>query len=147
MKIAVGTYVICLLRNSIVAEGTVEEWSDDQCVLKSADKKNLIILPDPRQDIIMIKVILDESKPIAKPPAPVTKTQIANTIMSIRDQFNHISHYPPSDLRNQKLAQLKILLIEEEKKEIAEKLRNHHIGQVKETSYGTPGFLPQQKSK
>jgi hypothetical protein len=127
-----GNHVKCLMRNNLVLEGIVDVWSDDQSILRSLDSTSVSIIQHSAQDIVVIKIILKEPVQIKK-----------ELEVKFEDEFNK-----PSDdnLRVKNMVELKTMLNEQEKKIVAEKLKNHHIGEVKKISYGQPGFFSKPRT-
>lgn len=134
----IGQHITCLLRNNILIEGIVTEWNSDGIQLKSIDEKSMIVVPQ-LSDIIMIKIFLEE--------IPQNKEKIINQT-ELEEQFDE-SYNQPSDnpLRTKSLAELKILMIEQEKQTLVNKLKNHHIGETRKVKYGFPGFFSKPSSK
>lgn len=128
-----GQHIKCILRNNLVVEGIVEFWSDDKSILRSLDGANISIIQHSAQDIVVIKIILKES------------SQIKN---ELETKFDEVYQQPSEDtLRLKNMAELKILMIEQEKKIIAEKIKDHHIGEVKKVNYGQPKFFKKPGSE
>jgi hypothetical protein len=131
MNIEMGQHIKCILKNSTVVEGTVKEWSAKNCVLLSLDKKSLLIIPHPDEDIMLIKVMLGEIQ--NNFPAPIiTKPQ---------EVFEQVAKELHSDLKMKHLAELRLLEKEQDKKIIEEKLKEHSINEVKAVKYGYPGLF------
>lgn len=127
-----GNHIKCLMRNNLVLEGIVELWSNDQSILRSLDGTSVSIVQHPAQDIVVIKIILKEP------------TQIKKELeVKFEEEFNKPSD---DDLRVKNMVELKTMLNEQEKKIVAEKLKSHHIGEVKRTSYGQPGFFSKSRT-
>jgi len=130
-----GQHVKCLLRSNTLAEGTVEEWDNNIVKLLSLDEKSLLIIHHPQDDIILTKVILCD--------APLdTKDKIVEVQPELEEQFQEVYEQPSGDdLRTKRMVELKSLLAAQEKKIIAEQLKDHKIAEVKEVKYGYPGFF------
>lgn len=128
-----GNHIKCLMRNNSVLEGIVELWSNEQSILRSLDNLSLSIIQNPAQDIVVIKIVLK------------TPIQMKNDLeLKFDEEYNKTSN---DDLRLKNLVDLKNLLNTQEKKIVAEKLKDHHIGEVKKINYGQPGFLPKPSAK
>ena len=130
----IGQHVKCILRAGVVAEGIVEEWGTT-AQLRSLDGENILIITHPTDDIVLIKITV--------------KSPIKNKISSnLENEFKEIHDQPSNnDLRLKQMVELKALLLEQEKKIITDKLKDHSIGEVKKAKYEYPGFLAQQGSK
>jgi hypothetical protein len=122
-----GQHIRCLLRNNLIIDGIVESWSDAKSVLRSLDDASVSIIQHSAQDIVVIKIILREPEKVKGDLSAQFTEQLAK----------------PSDdeFRLKNMAELKTLLNEQEKKIIAEKLKDHHVGDVKKVAYGQPGFF------
>ena len=120
-----GQHIRCMFHNSFVVEGVVDEWSDSGAILISLTDESRLIIPNPSRDIMFIKAVL----PQQKVPAP----QLDQDIEEVRKE-------PLSDLKNKKLAELKILKSKVDKELIVSKLKSHSINQPRMVQYGTPGF-------
>jgi hypothetical protein len=131
----IGQHVKCVLRTGAIAEGIVNEWGNS-VELKSLDGESILILPHANDDIMLIKIILkkDIIKEIPK---------LNNLEEEMVDAYNQ----PSNDLRIKKIAELKILMAEQEKKIIADKLKSHSIDSIKKVEYGTPKFFKVNGSK
>jgi len=129
-----GQHIRCLLRNNLIIDGIVESWSDAKSVLRSLDDTSVYIIQHSAQDIVVIKIILKE---------PI---KIKNDLST---QFEEELTKPSNDeLRLKNMAELKTLLNEQEKKIIAEKLKDHHVnGDVKKVTYEQPGFFPKPRAQ
>jgi hypothetical protein len=148
----VGQHVKCLLRTGVLAEGIVEDWGERTVQLRSLDEENILIITHPNDDIMLIKVVLNTHQSAAEkvaekirragPERPVPESA------DLKQKFQEVYDSPSDDdLRLKELADLKIMLIEQEKKIIADKLKSHHIGPVNKAKYGYPGFLTKPSTK
>jgi hypothetical protein len=130
-----GQHVKCLLRGNTLAEGTIEEWRDNVVKLLSLDEKSLLIIHHPQDDIILTKIILCDVVVDAKDKIVAKQSEL-------EEQFQQVYEQPSGDdLRTKSMVELKSLMAAQEKKIIAEKLKDHKIAEVKEVKYGYPGFL------
>lgn len=121
-----GQHIKCMFHNGFVVEGIVEDWSPEGAVLVSLADESKLIIHNTSRDIMFTKVILQDEK---KVPIP-----------EIDKTFEETLSEPSSDLKNRKLAELRILKSEAEKKLIASRLKDHNIGEVRTVEYGLPGF-------
>ena len=137
------SHVKILLRNNSIVEGIVQEWGAT-IKLQSFDDKSYTIIPHPEDDIILIKVFLgdpsEEKEEIEIAPEEV-KTELEQQFQQVVEQ--------PSDnpTRHKSLAELKVLLANQDRQIIADKLRSHHISDTRKVEYGYPGFLSQPRIK
>lgn len=129
-KLLPNQSVKILFRNGTSVEGIVDVWDEDY-ILRSGDGKSYLIIQSPEQDILAIKVMLNEneiSEPkvlIKEPPPPVE---------------NSASIPTQEELRTKKIAELHMLKIAQEKQEIANKLNSHGISEIKPIIYGYPNL-------
>jgi hypothetical protein len=122
-----GQQVRCVLRNNLIIDGVVESWTDNKSVLRAKDGSSVSVIQHTDQDVVIVKILLKES---------------SQGTHELENQFEKELEKPSDDnLRLKNLADLKCMMIEQEKKIIANKLREHHIGEVKKVTYGQPGFL------
>lgn len=121
-----NTYVKVLFKNGTQIEGFVFYWSDSKSVLKF--DTGMFIIQNTKEDVISIKI--DSTKTIIKEPIKKINIDLENTIESNLDNPNKIN----------KIIDLKKLLAEEEKKEIADKLKDHYacIGTPRKINYELP---------
>jgi len=130
-----GQYIKCLLSNNSLIEGYVESWTSSQVQLKSLDGKSILIINRPDEVISVIKITLDSPKK-------------QENLTDLDKQFKQVYDEPSgSDLRTKKLAELRILQAEQDKKIVAEKLKDHTIREVKKVQYGYPGFITLSRTK
>jgi hypothetical protein len=136
MKLIANQSIKILFRNNTSAEGIVEVWEDGDYILRSLDGKSILIIQDPVQDIMAIKVMLDDSQEIIEMPEDIaTQSTIPPPQPTIE-----IIEASNDDLRHKKLAELRIAAIAHEKMMVAEKLRSHHISTSMPVKYTFPNL-------
>ncbi len=123
-----GDYIKCYLVSSALVEGNVEEYNDNLIKLSSKEDNSFILIFNPKRDIVFVKVC-----------APKV------TYDNLSEQFQEELKVVPKneqelDSKNMKLAQLKIMLNKKEKEILANKLKEHTVGQIKEVKYEQPRF-------
>jgi len=129
-----GQHVQCLLRVGGMVEGIVEIWSDDKTVLRSLDNKSLMIISKTADDIVLVKVMLPERE----------LPEIRSAIQEKLKEVQHPTGEPEIDATN--LKQLRRMVVEQDRKIIADKIKEHHLVDVKskvpkyESKYGYPGI-------
>lgn len=132
-----GQHVKCFLRNGSMIEGFVEEWTQEQAVLKTLDHQSLMIIHSPTQDIMLTKVLLPEEVP--------AKSRVQDIADAIRARAAEEGHAEPDEqsLDAMTKAQLQIELAEQERRVVAEKMKDHYSdSQVpRKKTYGYPGFF------
>ena len=146
-KLLPNQLVKILFRNGTSVEGIVDIWDGDY-VLRSEDGKSVLIIQNPEQDIMLVKVILNEEAPVAeslyedreKRPKPVFSIQKEEN-EDPEDAFSDFSGLDSMSLRAKKLSQLHLAAVEEERKIITARLNNHQITEVKPVNYGYPNIL------
>lgn len=119
-------HVQVLLRVGGTIEGFVEEWSEGESILKSLDGKSIIIIPKTSDDIMLVRVFLPEK----------TLPEIKSAIKEKIEEVLQPSGDPEADEAN--LQQLREMSIQQEKKIIVEKIKEHHSDGVKRVKYGFP---------
>lgn len=143
----IGQHVKCLLTNNTLVEGFVMIWDLHRVIkLKSLDSESILIIHHPDKDIMMTKVILD---PAADEAEPKPKFPLLETENELKDQWTKTYNSPSDELRTKKLAELKILMIEQEKKIVRNKVRSHSSAYVPHSpNYLTPDWskVPVPKS-
>lgn len=129
--IKVGQHVKYFLRNSMVLEGIVEKNTASECVLKSLDGKSLMIVHRPTEDILLTKVMLEESTEVIPvenhPQDQALVVAISNNDSNpVREKLHEVLK-PSGDEELDKLniKQLRDLVVEQEKKIIRDKTREH----------------------
>jgi hypothetical protein len=138
MKPQIGQYVQVMLQYGYVIEGYVENWTDEQSVLRSISNKSLVIIPHTSSDIVAIKIMQE---------TPQLKEENSNT-QELENQIEEVKKLPSQDeTRLLKLAELRKQLAEQDRKIISDKLKDHNISGTQKVQYGQPGFLPKQSVK
>ena len=130
----IGKHVKCFLRNSMVLEGIAEEWTEQRVVLKSLDGKSMMFVHRPTEDIMMTKVMLEESTeviPVENPPRDQALVVALSNNNPVREKLHEVLQ-PTGDEELDKLniKQLRDLVVEQDKKIIRDKTREH---------FGSPG--------
>jgi hypothetical protein len=153
-----GQHVKCILRNGAVAEGIVIEWFASEVQLRSLDHESILIITHPTEDIILIKVItgmpkidlplidevIDTTEVIT---APLAYDALA-TKSDLEDKFEEAKTLPMDDPERIKaLAKLRIMMAEQDKKIISEKVRNHFPSETRKIQYGYPGLIKKPSPK
>jgi hypothetical protein len=123
-----GQHVQCLHRLGGTVEGIVEKWSEEESILRTLDGKHILLIPKTAEDIRLIKISLPEK----------TVPEIKNAIKEKLNEVQQPTGDPEADAFN--LKELRKMVIEQEKKIIADKIKEHHIGDVKKVTYGFPTF-------
>lgn len=146
-----GQYVKCLLVNGTIIEGIVETWnmyaafseSANKMIgvveLKSIDDKSIIIIRHPDENILVVKISLEEVK-VEAPRTQIQKIKDKIIRKSKTEQIFEQKVAEPSNpydaTRNKSLAELKIELAKQEKEIVASKLKDHYLGDVRKVEYG-----------
>lgn len=128
-----GQRVQCLIKGGGTVEGIVESWSDQQSILHSLDGRHLFIIAHTEEDIVLTSIALSEPK-----PEPELKE-------NIRDQLHKVQQsVGDPELEQANVDDLKQMLIRQERKILAEKVKDH-FGDAKTkpyaTKYETPSFF------
>jgi hypothetical protein len=120
-----GQRVKCFMRTTTVLEGIVEEWSDNQVVLKSLNGESLMIVHRPLEDIMITKIVLEkilEENPGKEPIIPVRPSQGKTTMA---EALKQVLESTDEDLNQANLKRLRELVVEQDKKLIAQKRKEH----------------------
>jgi len=128
-----GQHIKCIMRNNLIIDGIVESWSGAQSVLRSIDNTGFSIIQHTDQDIVAIKIIIKDS------------VKIKN---ELEEKFEEVHQLPSSnELRIKNMAELKTMMAEQEKQIISEKIKNHHIKDIKRVIYEQPRFFQKSRTK
>jgi len=138
-----GQHVKVLLRNGTLVEGLVEEWFNNHVQLKSLDGESVLILTRPEEDIMLIKILLDklpEKTALKNPDDYRSSKEDADHFCSSFDNPLVTDYNNPDEVKS--LAELRIELAKQERRIIAEKLREHRpsIKGAGKVEYGYPGL-------
>lgn len=151
-----GDHVKVLFRNGTLIEGTVVEWYGNYALLKSIVDESTMIITNPGEDIMLIKIIPSKNEAITIPlegprsPAEVFRDPPKwatpsgrNTEENLEEKFQQIAESadPYDDVQNQKLADLYAEKAKQEKEIIGKKLRTHYPSQVRRPEYGQFGLF------
>lgn len=117
-------HVQCLLRAGGSIEGFVEEWSEGESILKSLDGKSIIIILKTADDIMLVRVFLPEK----------TLPEIKSALKEKLDEVLQSGE----ETNEADLQQLREMAVQQEKKIIVEKIKEHHSSGVKRVKYGFP---------
>jgi wyosine [tRNA(Phe)-imidazoG37] synthetase (radical SAM superfamily) len=127
MKPKTGQFVKLIFHNGVQMEGVVVSWSTAESVLKAVDGVNFLIVSQTAQDVMAYKIVMDHISP----------KELPKKFDELVSQFREVYEQPSNDdLRTKKLAQLKIAMIDQEKKIVAQSLKNHTPSQIIGGSYG-----------
>ena len=136
-------YVKLIFRNGTVAEGRVEEWSDKISVLVSGNDQCRLLIMNTAEDIMLVKIDM-----MTKTGNDMPTISAQKHLEELNEQFEEEYDKPSTDeLRLKKLADLRKLMIEEEKKVVAAKLNEHTISNTNPVGYGNPFIKSQQSTK
>jgi hypothetical protein len=163
-----GTHVQVMLRTSLLIEGIVISWSDDEYSIRLMDGKKITHFMSPFNDIILIQEILEKSKEeiidaiiedivienvlieeIIEEPIRVTESTfppfispLQEKILEVDKSFKKVVDEPCEDidLKVKKISELKIMQNQLERQEAAEKMNSQVPSQFKVTNYEFPNF-------
>lgn len=136
----INKHVKLLLESGVLLEGIVVRWHKDQVELLSLDDSITLIVTHPDEDIRVIKIIHQELK--KEPYVEICESQQKLEIKQSKldQRFEKVKNQPSDDLRLKTIAELKHELIKQDKKIIAEKLKDHSLGEVKQVKYCLPNL-------
>jgi hypothetical protein len=133
-----GQHVKCILRTGAIAEGIVDEWFNNHVQLKSLDGESILIITHPAEDIMLIKIILEPKNQTEE----IADKIRAKSALEQKFEETRQGHDPNNADDRKTLAQLKIELVEQERKIVSEKLKDHTATQIpKITRYHYPGNM------
>lgn len=133
-----GQQVKCIFRNGVISEGIVESWQTHNVQLRSLDGKSILIITNPAEDIMLIKIVLENPSNLEE--LPDISQAIDQTLENVPSQPT-IAINPYDADYNKSLAELRKERAEVERRIITEKLKEHRpsIGGGK-VKYEQPGF-------
>jgi len=134
-----GQHVKVILRNGAIAEGIVEEWFANTVQLRSLDNESILIISHPAEDIMLIKVMLDKPEEEAEPESGPTIEEVNDFEAQFQEAADSTDPHDVDDIKS--LAQLRIELNKQERRIIAEKLKDHRPGRAYQPST-TPYHYP-----
>jgi hypothetical protein len=108
-----GEIVSITLRNGLIIKGKVLHWSDNKSAIQMAS--SIKILQKTVDDVLFVDIIESEKK---------------------HEQIKSKPIKNDDDIRE--LAELKIELLKLEREELASKLQNHELTEIKPVQYGLP---------
>jgi hypothetical protein len=108
-----GQHVQCLLHGGGMVEGIVESWSETETVLRGLDRHSILIIHQTHETIALTKILF--------PKPEVSKSTIKEQL----ERAQHPTGDPAIDAAN--VQQLRQMVIEQEKKIVADKIKEHHL--------------------
>ena len=139
MKLYPNQLVKILFRNGTGLEGVVEFWEENNYILRSLNGDSILIIQDPIQDIMAVKVTLPsdvEQQPI---PQPIIQNELLK--QPIIEEYVEPEEFNEQDLKIKKLAELYLERAKAERETISNKLKSHQINEVKQIKYDLPSFI------
>jgi len=143
-----GQHVKVILSNGVIAEGIVEEWHPNTVQLRSIDGESILIINKPTEDIMLIKIILEKPKEKAdfeSVPSVEEANEFAAHFQEVADSTD-----PYDNAGVKTLAQLRIELNKQERRIIAEKLKEHRPGIGSKSisrTYNYPGAVSSPEAR
>ncbi len=138
--IGVGSVIKIFFKGGLSAQGTVVEWSDSSLLLKAENCEDLLLINNPKEDLLMIRVFL------AKQEKQEEMQNVPEQTKTNRSEFQ-----PEQNLdiksRTVKLVDLKLKQAEQERKITSQKLKSFEPNPDKLIKYGQPKFVEQHSSK
>jgi sRNA-binding regulator protein Hfq len=130
MEPQVGQFVKLIFRNGTLMEGIIQQWSNLKSVLKSESSDDLLVILNTEQDLLAYKIIVSYLSP----------REVPLRLSQLEQQFEEVYQQPSADeLRLQSLAQLKTAMIQQEKKIVSNRLKQHIPTQtISKVQYGNP---------
>jgi hypothetical protein len=130
MEPQVGQFVKLIFRNGTLMEGIIQQWSKTRSVLKSESSEDILVILQTEQDLLAYKIVASYISP----------KELPHRLNQLEQQFEETRQQPSTDdLRLQSLAQLKVAMIQHEKKMVANQLKHHLPTQtISKVQYGNP---------
>jgi hypothetical protein len=110
-----GQHVKIILRASLTLEGIVEQWNDQQIILKSIDGERLTLVNSPTVDILLTIIML----------SPKSEVKLPEIKQKITDQLQTVLQENDPEINKLNIQQLKRLVREQEMKIITNKRKEH----------------------
>jgi len=141
-------YIKLFLRNGTHVEGYVEQWSDRQAILRSDDGLSYLVVQNVTEDVMLIK-IFNEPESVIDPEYKAPKEPPFYPRRDMTEEFERVRREPAIDehLKAKTLLELRKLQIEQDRKIISERLKDHTPTQIKVTNYELPRFFKKQSAK
>lgn len=146
MKPRKNDIVKFFFKNGLQVEGKLQSWDKNEIIITNDDSRNYLVVTKPKE-IIMYKVVRDVARPLEEPPTR-SSSPFDYIEGEINDQANHSeevkveSTVEQSQLNIKTLAELRKFQNEEERKALANKLKQHHIGEVRKVEYTSHDQIP-----
>lgn len=109
--------------NGLYLKGIVENWTDEKTVLRLDNTKEVIIIQNTRETVLLVKIVGKE------------KAQQKQTIST---EFEELKEQPKTDYSLKRMAELKDEMNRLEKEEILRKARSHEASGTRNIEYGIP---------
>jgi len=152
MKPIKGQKVKILFRNGTIESGIIESWSEKDAVIKANDSNNFLIIQNTSQDVMAIKIILEDSDKI-KIKNEENNIITEKDVRKIDNELDRViyeekisdeekrEYIPDISLRAKKLAELRIEQARLEKEKISKKLLKPDLGKVQAFNYELPSSI------
>jgi hypothetical protein len=119
------------LKNGMAIEGIVQQWHDEEALVKSFNSDNILIIFNPKENVIMVHVILDAQQPSEEKLDPIKSVP-----KEPDPQDLELDHYEPDPtLRVKKLAELRQLQIKQHKQDVSRHLTSWKVGAPQISEY------------
>lgn len=144
-------HVKIVFKNGIQIEGISQEFGKDSASIRSLTDDSEIFIMHPSEDIMFVKMmpeVQDDTTEPEQEEIQVEENQPTQP-MSPAEAINQIQidDFTDQNLRLQKLAELRLAAAQQERKIVAEKIKDHTVTEVRSTQYGIPGFFKKQNTK
>lgn len=122
IPIGSGKHVKVVFKNGTVIEGIVKEWVSNYVELQSLNDESIMIIAQPEEDIMLIKVLPDK-------PAKNPEVNESAEKEQIRQKLKEVEEPPQTEeaavLQQKNIAELRRMVVEQDKKMIQRKVRDH----------------------
>lgn len=141
MKPSRNDLVKIFLKNGLQVEGKIQSW-DKEIILTSDDSQDYLVITKPKQ-VIMYKVIkqpIIENKPYYNPEIIDREEVVDEEVFQPSSELQE--EVTDQDLKFKSMIELRKLKIEEEKKAIAKRMKEHHTGPARKVEYTSHDQIP-----
>lgn len=135
MYLKIGQHIRCLLTSGLTVEGIIKDYSDNLLLLSSVTDNSEFIIHNCDKSLLLTSIInqTTEEKIVEKP----IQTEFEKSFeINLEEEGNEDDEeISEASLKSKTLAKLHLMMAEQEKKNIKEKLKNHSIGDVQPIQY------------
>ena len=124
MNLTAGQHIKCIFRNGTIVEGIVKEWSSNY-YLQSLTDDSLLVILDPRQDLMMIKIMPTQDRVQVEEPDAGEPDPPKSYRRQIRRKLQELGQIDNPDLKRMSVVELRELAHQLERQELKDKIKEH----------------------